>query len=160
MIQNKFKLHPVVIINMLLLHRVNAHKTEITGKQTRRLCGHNIFTSTQAYYIIQISLSALENFSSSLSNNHLVWKHSSARPLVGAHAPQHEPHLQWTPCQSSLFHQSRGCAWFYCLKNTKIREETWVTSMLISSLFVSNHNNDHCQVIWYLLKWMIHALTM
>jgi len=60
-------MHPVVIINMLLHGLMSMElKSEITGKkQTRWLSDQNIFTNSQAYYMIQVSLSALMGFSSS-----------------------------------------------------------------------------------------------
>jgi hypothetical protein len=69
-------MHPAVIINMLLHGIMSIEpKSELTEgkkKQARWLSDQNIFTNTQAYYIIQVSLSSLLGFSSSSSSNQLI----------------------------------------------------------------------------------------
>jgi len=104
-------MHPVVIINMPFHGLMSMElKSEITGKKQTRswLSDQNIFTNSQAYYMIQVSLSALMGFSSSSNrlkiNIPLVCKHSSGQALDDARPRQHEQHLQWTPCRAFPCH--------------------------------------------------------
>jgi hypothetical protein len=89
-----------------------------TEPENRNCTQHTIFTKVLKPFSAQgagnIWQSQRESVSSPLSSsssNLLEYKHSSGLAPPDAHSPQHGPHLLWTPCLSSPFHQWQGCAW-------------------------------------------------
>jgi len=87
----------------MLLHGLMFHRTEIRKllqNRQRWLSDQNIFTNTQAYYMIQLSFSVVPGIFivvKQYTNNPLVCKHSSGQALDDARPRQHERRLQWTP---------------------------------------------------------------